>query len=62
MSSTRVAINRVVITGRAVTEPITKNVKSHHGDCAPHFGPSSTSSAPAQIVNFVYDSLAARIT
>jgi single-stranded DNA-binding protein len=32
MSSTRVAINRVVITGRAVTEPITKNVKSHHGD------------------------------
>ena len=32
MSSTRVAINRVVITGRAVTEPVTKNVKSHHGE------------------------------
>ena len=28
MSSTRVAINRVVITGRAVTEPVTRNVKS----------------------------------
>ena len=32
MSSTRVAINRVVITGRAVTEPVTRNVKSHHGE------------------------------
>ena len=32
MSSTRVAINRVVITGRAVTEPVTKTVKSHHGE------------------------------
>jgi capsular polysaccharide biosynthesis protein len=32
MSSTRVAINRVVITGRAVTDPVTKTVKSHHGE------------------------------
>ena len=32
MSSTRVAINRVVITGRAVTDPITKTIKSAHGD------------------------------
>ena len=32
MSSTRVAINRVVITGRAVTDPVTRNVKSHHGE------------------------------
>jgi Single-strand binding protein family len=32
MSSTRVAINRVVIAGRAVTDPITKTVKSPHGE------------------------------
>jgi single-stranded DNA-binding protein len=32
MSSTRVALNRIVIVGRAVTEPVTRNVKSHHGD------------------------------
>jgi single-stranded DNA-binding protein len=32
MSSSRVAINRVVITGRAVTDPVTRNVKTHHGD------------------------------
>ena len=32
MSSTRVAINRIVITGRAVTDPVTKNVRSTHGD------------------------------
>ena len=32
MSSTRVAINRIVITGRAVTDPITKTVKTHHGE------------------------------
>ena len=32
MSSTRVAINRVVITGRAVTDPVTRNVKTHHGE------------------------------
>ncbi len=32
MSSTRIAINRVVITGRAVTDPVTRNVKTHHGD------------------------------
>ncbi len=29
MSSTRVAINREVITGGAVTDPVTKTVKSH---------------------------------
>jgi single-stranded DNA-binding protein len=32
MSSTRVALNRIVIVGRAVTEPVTRNVKSHHGE------------------------------
>ena len=32
MSSTRVALNRVVITGRAVTDPVTKTVKSLHGE------------------------------
>ena len=32
MSSTRVAINRIVITGRAVTDPITKTVNTHHGE------------------------------
>lgn len=32
MSSTRVALNRVVIAGRAVTDPITKNVTTAHGD------------------------------
>ena len=32
MSSTRVAINRIVITGRAVTDPITKTFNTHHGE------------------------------
>jgi single-stranded DNA-binding protein len=32
MSSTRVALNRIVIVGRAVTAPVTRYVKSHHGE------------------------------
>ncbi len=32
MSSTRVAINRIVISGRAVTDPIKKTVKTPRGE------------------------------
>ena len=32
MSSARVALNRAVITGRAVTDSVTKSVKSHDGE------------------------------
>ena len=32
MGSTRVALNRVVIAGRAVTDPVRKSVKTPHGD------------------------------
>lgn len=32
MGSTRVALNRVVIAGRAVTDPVRKSVKTSHGD------------------------------
>ena len=32
MSSSRVAINRIVITGRAVTDPIKKTVNTHRGE------------------------------
>ena len=32
----RDAINQVVITGRAVTESLTRNVKSHHRETNPH--------------------------
>ena len=32
MSSSRVAINRIVITGRAVTDPVKKTVNTHRGE------------------------------
>ena len=32
MSSTRVAINRVVLAGRAVTDPVSRTVKTTHGE------------------------------
>ena len=32
MSSTRLSLNRCVLAGRAVTDPVTKNVTSRHGD------------------------------
>lgn len=32
MSSTRLSLNRCVLAGRAVTDPVTKHVTSRHGD------------------------------
>ena len=32
MSSSRLSLNRCVIAGRAVTDPVTKDVTSRHGD------------------------------
>ena len=32
MSSTRLSLNRCILAGRAVTDPVTKHVTSRHGD------------------------------
>ena len=32
MSSTKLSLNRCVIAGRAITDPVTKHVTSRHGD------------------------------